>query len=245
MKTYEKDFVKRLQMVLNQNGERLTVDGVFGPKTLEAYERNQIEIMWKGKAVKPEIPKGSSDTPPWLTEAKKHDGRHETRDKSWAKWMASKWKLVGLDLPHISKSWSAWCGLAIAVALAGVGLDYQKNGATARNWRHYGTKIDWKVDGIPQGAIVHLNNKGNCNSSSSNHVSMANGNCTPEYLNTRGSTIDLYGGNQGNTWKVSTYAVSKICNVRWPKDAKDFPKPSKVLKNKNCSSGAAKWESTR
>lgn len=48
--------------------------------------------------------------------------------------MSAQWPLVGLNLGTIAKSWSAWCGLAMAFALFGVGIDYQKNGALARNW---------------------------------------------------------------------------------------------------------------
>ncbi len=182
-------------------------------------------------------------SPPWYLFALKYKGRNEN-EPEFNKDMSAKWKLFGMNLGTIKESWAAWCGLAMAVALSGVGVDYAKNGALARNWASYGTEINWKKDGIPQGAIVQINHT-KCGSSSSNHVAQANGDCTVADLTKKNATIDLYGGNQGNTWKVSTYAVTEICAVRWPKDVKDSPKPAKVLKSVNCSSKTKDNESTR
>lgn len=181
--------------------------------------------------------------PPWYLFALKYKGKNEN-EPEFNKEMSAKWKLFGMNLGTIKESWAAWCGLAMAVALSGVGVDYAKNGALARSWAKYGVEINWKKDGIPQGAIVQINHS-KCGSSSSNHVAQANGDCTVLDLTKKNATIDLYGGNQGNTWKVSTYAVSEICAVRWPKDVKDYPKPDPILKSVNCSSKNKDNESTR
>ena len=157
--------------------------------------------------------------------------------------MSAKWKLVGLDLGTISKNWAAWCGLFIAVGLSGAGYQWQKTGATAKNWDKFGQKIEWKINGFPQGAIIRINHKMDCKRSSSNHVTMANGDCTAGDLIKSGATFSGYGGNQGNQAKVSTYPVGKICSVSWPKEES---LPEKVLKSINCSNGKTNSkESTR
>lgn len=194
---------------------------------------------------KPSAPPPSErKRPPWYVFALQFKGKNEN-DPAFSKFMVPKWKLFGMDLGTIAQSWAAWCGLAMAVALSGVGVDYARNGELARNWATYGVAINWKIDGIPQGAIVHINHGLNCSSSSSNHVAQAEGDCTAADLLKAGATIDLYGGNQGNTWKVSTYSAKEICNVRWPKDVKDFPPPGKITESVNCTSKKSAGESTR
>lgn len=239
----KKEFVKQIQKTLNQTqNENLVVDGDWGPKTQAAFEKYDFIINFLPKPPQ-EIKKESEkkEAPPWYTYAKKFMGKKET-DSEFAKFMIPKWSLVGLNLNTIATSWAAWCGLAMAVALSGVGIDYAKNGALAKNWGSYGIEINWERDGIPQGAIVHINGSGDCKSSKNNHVAQANGYCTSKDLLKPGATIDLYGGNQGNTWKVSTYSASKICAVRWPKD---YEKPGPVSKSDNCSAKSASNESTR
>lgn len=195
--------------------------------------------------------------PPWLAEAKKYNGKNEA-DPAFNKFMSSKWSLFGMNLGTIKENWAAWCGLAAAVALVSVGMPYQKDGSLAKNWDKYGIAVEWKTNGIPQGALVRINHNGDCNSSSGNHITMANGSCAPAdivemkkdangvYQPTgkikSGATFDGYGGNQGNTWKNSTYPVADICAVRWPKE---YQAPPKVLVSKNCSSKHADNESTR
>lgn len=214
-----------------QKENRLTGTGVIGLKTLEIL----------GLKLK-EVPETEKKLLPWMTWARKYLGKTET-DPEFSKMMVAKWPIVGLALDTIATSWAAWCGLFVAVAFSVNNMAHQKDGALARNWRKFGIEINYKVDGIPEGAVVKINNKGDCSSSSSNHVAFANGSCTATHLNKKGATIDLLGGNQNNRVKVSTYAVSKICYVGWPNDPK-YPKPPKVTANKNCTSGADKNEST-
>lgn len=178
--------------------------------------------------------------PPWYDFAKRFSGKNEA-DPEFNKEMSKKWSLFGMNLGTISKNWAAWCGLAMAVALSGVGLKYAKNGSLARNWAKFGVEIDWKNNGIPRGAIVQLNHS-KCGSSSGNHVTQADGDCAPQDLLKKGATFNGYGGNQGNRWKVSTYPVWQICAVRWPSD---FPMPGKILKSEKCTSGSSTGDSTR
>lgn len=231
------DFIRKLQAALNAAGEKLSVDGEVGPKTRAALDGYDVEITVKKKPVKAPA-KGVADpnrkAPPWYSFAKKFDGKNEN-DAEFAAYMVPKWKLVGLNLGTIAKSWAAWCGLAMAVALSGVGVDYAKNGALAKNWATFAHEINWKVDGVPKGAVVQINHV-KCGDAANNHVAQANGDCTAAQLLKAGATIDLYGGNQGNTWKNSTFKAATICAVRWPSNSADFPPPGKILTSVNCSS---------
>lgn len=237
-----KDLVKLLQSALNKFGEDLTVDGDLGSKTQAALDKYDIELTVKKR--KASEPAPDKKSPPWYLFALKFKGKKET-DPEFNKEMSAKWSLFGMNLGTIAKSWAAWCGLAMAVSLSGVGIDYARNGSLAKNWAKYGVEVDWKKDGIPQGAIIHINHNAACASSSSNHVAQANGDCTAEDLLKKDATIDLYGGNQGNTWRVSTFPAAHICAVRWPKDEKDYPKPGMITKSVNCTSKKASNDSTK
>lgn len=178
--------------------------------------------------------------PKWYEFAKKFEGKKET-ESTFGKWMSSKWSLFGMNLGTIAKNWAAWCGLFVAVSLSGVGYKYAKDGSLARNWGKYGQEIHWQTDGIPRGAIIHINHNANCKSSSSNHVTLADGDCTIEDLKKSG-VFPGYGGNQGNMAKRSMYPVAHICEVRWPMEEK---LPAKVTKSLNCGGSSASGESTR
>ncbi len=237
--------VKILQKALNDEGANLVIDGDYGPKTKRALSVFQISKgLYGSGSLGPKTlsflnikykhgkPFAGSKTP-WFWRLKKLEGKKETNSK-FNKKMSAKWNLVGLNLGTISKNWAAWCGLFIAVGLSGVGYQWQKDGATAKNWDKYGQKIEWKVNGFPQGAIIRINHKSKCKSASGNHVTLANGSCSAKDLNKSAAMFSGYGGNQGNMAKVSIYPVEDICSVRWPKEQ---PLPKKVLKSINCSNG--------
>jgi Putative peptidoglycan binding domain len=233
--------VKEVQRALNELGFNLTVDGIFGPKTKSAISEVQKRHGLPGSGIigpktlyilSLEVLENTNG-PSWYKVAKEFEGKKET-DPEFNKFMSAKWPLVGLNLGTISKSWAAWCGLAIAVALSGAGYKWQKDGAAAKNWAKYGKKIEWQTNGIPQGSIIHMNHV-KCGSGSSNHVAMADGDCTAQDLLKKGATINLYGGNQSNQFKVSTFSVSKICAVRWPSED---ALPPKVEKSVNCNASS-------
>jgi hypothetical protein len=182
-----------------------------------------------------------SEENPAYTEAKKHEGKKET-DPKFNKWMSSFWRLV--RLPHfktIIGASAAWCGLFIAVMNHEAGLQWISSGALAKNWAKYGQEVNWKRDGIPRGAVVHVNGS-YCGKGSGNHVTFADGSCTASYLATKGAVMPGFGGNQASMVKRSYYDAKKICAVRWPAEIK---LPGPVKKNIDCGSGKAANESTR
>jgi hypothetical protein len=233
------DAIKKLQAAMNAAGAdpKLSEDGDFGALTQAASEGFDFTVTAKRKPQSVSAPMPGA--PAWYKEAKKYNGKLET-DPAFNKQMSAKWSLLGLNLGTIAANWAAWCGLAVTVALAGAGYSWQKNGAAAKNWDSYGVAIDWRVNGIPRGAIVRINHLGNCSSGSNNHVTMSDGDCSSEDL--KGGTFNGYGGNQGNAWKVSQFPVAHICAVRWPKEAEP---PPKITKSQGCKGQSSSGESTR
>lgn len=222
-------------------------------------------IKEKEKEVKPNddsvvfIPeeKEEKKSPPWYVAGLKWKGKKET-DPELKKHLVPFWKRIGLRIDTLSGSAAAWCGLAAASTLLVVGLSVPQNSFRAKDWDNFGVAVNYQENGIPQGAFVRLNHGGDCKSTKGNHVSQANGDCAPGdivemkkdvngvYQSTgkfkKGATIDLLGGNQADTWKVTTYSVTEICAVRWP--AEHSP-PPKITKSINCTSGKSGSESTR
>lgn len=177
-----------------------------------------------------------------MKEGKKHNGKKET-DSVFEKFLVPFWKkAVSISLTSIRGSNNAWCGLFVGAMLVIVGMKTNPGGAMARDWATYGQGIEWKTQGIPKGAIVHINHKGNCNSDVSNHVAFADGDCTAADLLKAGAVVPLYGGNQSDAVNTKFYSVKEICEVRYPDGVK---LPGKIIKSVNCPQKAASGGSTR
>lgn len=236
-----KDFVRRLQAAMNAAGAspRLTEDGDPGPKTQAALEGFDVDITVKRRVAAPVT--GARPVNPAYQEAKKYEGKTET-NSAFGAWLSKFWPKAGLpNYKTIVGSSFAWCALFLVAMNSETGQKYVAS-AAARSWAKYGVEVNWKQDGIPRGAVIHLNHAGNCSSGSSNHVTFADGDCTVAELTKPGATFPGFGGNQGNTVKRSAYGVREICAVRWPSE---IPKPGPVTKSYNCSVKATGEESTR
>lgn len=247
--------VRKLQMALEEAGfSPGKIDDDFGTKTESALQGFQKSKGLPGTGVLPKnggmtfeylglslSEKGAAEIPPWYKEARKDLGKKET-DPAYNKRMSGFWPLVGLNLKTIAKSWAAWCGLGVAVWLSLAGMPIQKDGAGAKNWAKYGQAINWKVDGIPKGAIIYIDHNARCGSGSASHVTFADGDCTAEELSKKGAVFNGLGGNQGNMVKVSSFPVAHICNVRWPNN---FPLRGKIETSVGCSGKSSSGDSTR
>lgn len=195
------DIIKELQAYLNDQGAKLTVDGQWGPYTLAALT----------KELEGNVGVPSDSKLPW-------------RDwflarKGWTEFdhdaeLSKGWPLVGLpQYKTVIGVSHAWCGMSLATALNANGFKIPKGAAGATNWDKYGTAIDWRIKGIPQGAVVRLKHVGG-----GAHVT------TADRDHAVGETIlDALGGNQGDSIKVSRFDVSgnlhghdQIMWVGWP-----------------------------
>jgi hypothetical protein len=209
--------------------------------------------------------------PPWKSKAETFIGKEET-DSKFNKFLSKYWPKTGLNYKTIIGTSFAWCGLFAAMLFSETGYEYISNGAGARNWAKNGQEIVWYQNGIPEGAIIHLNHGFDCNSSKNNHVTLANGACAiqdiietkkdakgvyqPVLVNGKpvlksGATFDGLGGNQNNAVRISTYPVKEICAVRWPKyqiiDKVKIPVPlpGKVTKSLKCTTNGKGGQTTR
>lgn len=234
-----KTFIRLLQKKLNEKGESLTVDGDPGPKTQAALSKYDVEIDVK-LAERPEAPQitGRVENPSYL-EAKKYAGAKES-DSKFGAFLSKFWPKTGLNYKTIVGSSFAWCALFVVAMQSETGQKYIAS-AAAKSHAKTGVEIAWKEDGIPRGAIIHLNHS-KCGSGSGNHVTFADGDCTAADLKKAGATFAGFGGNQGNAVKRSIYGAGTICAVRWPSEV---PKPGPIQKSVNCTGAGSSGESTR
>lgn len=249
-----KQIVSLFQHAMMKAGStNLQGTGNFGTLTEKESDKYEFQVIAtkKGYPTGEPQPNGSTSTvdPSWLAEAKKYSGKNES-DSKFNKFLSGFWKIVGLPkYATIVGTSFAWCGLFVAAMLSESGLDWKKNGAAAKNWATYGTEINYKVDGIPKGAIIHINHASDCKSAKNNHVGFSDGDCTPEDV--KSGTFNMFGGNQGNAAKVSAFPMNDICEVRWPSKPtdpealKNWVAPRKITVSKGCKGKAASTESTR
>lgn len=251
-----KDLIRQFKGALRAQGEALQDNAEFGPLTEEISDKYKVEIIVTRKSP---AEAAASAKPAWKEEAEKMKGKGES-NSAFVALMTGNWPLVRLKLKTIIGSSAAWCGLAVAVWLNLSGMPVQPDGAGARNWAKYGQAISWMQNGLPEGAIVHINHV-KCGNGSSNHVTLANKdyaakdivNMTKnskgvwEYKAKPGVYFEGLGGNQSNQVKVSSFPVAHICAARWPlkdKAGKPMALPGPVLKTTG-SLKSAPSESTR
>lgn len=241
-----KNWIEALQIELNKYGEGLVVNGELDTKTKTAIEKYDIEVKATRKTVeKKTIPvvNNPQSVNPAYVQAKKHTGKTEY-DSAFNKYLSGFWAMVGLpSYKTIIGTTFAWCGLFIAAMNSETGLKIVGGAAGAVSWAKYGQEIDFKKDGIPRGAVLRINNNGDCSSGwAGNHVTFADGDCTVEDLKATNATVPGFGGNQADSVKRSNYPVKNVCNARWPAE---IQKPGPITKSFNCQKVEAKEESTR
>lgn len=250
--------IQKFKIALIEKGEKLHPTPEYGPLTEEISEKYDVEIILTPRLNAP-APDAPATKPAWKKEAEKMKGKGES-NSAFVALMTGNWPLVRLKLKTIIGSSAAWCGLAVAVWLNLAGMPVQPDGAGARNWAKYGQEVSWKQNGLPEGAIVHINHV-KCGNGSSNHVTLVNKDYAAKdiivmekdvkgawvYKAKPGVYFEGLGGNQSNQVKVSSFPVAHICAVRWPlKDKAGNPMklPAPVQKTLG-SLKSAPSESTR
>jgi hypothetical protein len=124
------------------------------------------------------------------------------------------WPLVGLpQYTSVIGSIHAWCGMSLATALHSCGFAIPKGAAWAPSWDNYGTPIDWRKVGIPQGAIVRIRH-----ANGGAHVTTAD-----KPMHPADRLLYALGGNQSDSIRVSVFDISgnihghdEIAHVCWP-----------------------------
>lgn len=195
----------------------------------------------------PTSPAGKNKNTNWYNKALSFLGKKET-DSAFNKYLSGFWKIVGLPgYKTIIGTSFAWCGLFAATMFSETGHKWISNGAGAKNWDKFGTKIEFVKKGIPHTAVVRLNHGFDCSSSKGNHVGFACGSYKPSdfFVNGKlksGATITLLGGNQSNTVKFSKFDMREVCSVTWPSDAEA---PAEITKTIPCDTSGGSGDGTQ
>lgn len=248
-----KGWLIRIGYELNDSGAN---KGIFGPKmeasVADFQERSNLQETGEVDQKTYDLLKlaaedGAVYVNPALEEARKYRGQKES-DKGLLAKLVPYWKKVGLPgYKTLIGTSFAWCALFFFAMNSDVGQDVIAS-AGAKRIGQSGYEIDWRKNGIPEGAGVWKNSS-SCKSASGNHITWSSGSCSATYIGKRGATWTGFGGNQGNAVKDSVYCAkgdcsgsekSVICRVFWHK--KDLPPP--VVVSKNCG-GSGQSESTR
>jgi uncharacterized protein (TIGR02594 family) len=123
---------------------------------------------------------------------------------------------------HPTDQVEAWCGAFAAHCLAKAGLENTiiKGAALAANWKFWGnTAIPLGAEKIPEGAIMVLAPAPG--SDSSGHVGFYT-----RHLPGDGNLIEVLGGNQSDTVRLSKFSASKVVAIRWHDSAPPPPSTS-------------------
>lgn len=208
---------------------------------------NWLKSLLSKTTINPGVAVSQHEENPAYKEAKKHLGKKEY-DSKFQAFLVPFWAKVGLPkYKTLVGSSFAWCALFFFAMNSQVGQNVISS-AGAKKIGQSGYAIDWKTNGIPQGAGVWKNSS-SCSSGSGNHITWADGDCSASDLMKPGATWAGLGGNQNNAVQRSIYCAkgdcgSKrdvICRVFWHK--KELPGP--IQKSVNCTGESSGSESTR
>lgn len=216
--------VKYLQELLNLSltSHRLQVDGVFGPETETAVRLFQARlgvgidgiagpitwVMLKRGAVRHHptqtgIKENYPDAP-WMTVATREIGQAEIRGPMHNPRILEYHAATNL---HASTDETSWCSSFVNWCLQEVGIGGTRSAAAA-SWMHWGIPIHPKPGAI---TVMHsVSSVCSGMSSTGYHVAF--------FLQDSGSHISLFGGNQKNRVKHSTYPKKtwRVMAYRWP-----------------------------
>jgi uncharacterized protein (TIGR02594 family) len=203
MKTIE------IQQALKQKGfDPGPLDGAMGPltrKAIEAFEAGHgltpdgapdsafLKALTGGEATPPWLP--------WLAEAERRKGLHESRDKrELADFLRSDGDTVG-DPTRVP-----WCGdfVETCIALSLPDEPLPTNPYLARNWLSFGIEVEPTLGAV---LVFWRGSK----AGTSGHVGF--------YVGEDWAAFQVLGGNQGNAVSVARVARSRLLGARWPKTA--------------------------
>lgn len=182
----------------------IEVDGIVGPETQGTITKILIAKAKepKPKPSQPEVPVESET--PWMDWMSKHEGEKEISGSKDNPFIMSLYKYGNYPEQHDEVPWCAVCANA-ALRING----YKgTNRADAKSFDTCGDKSELKF-----GAIVTIRHK-----EGGRHVAFFS-----RWVDESSGLIELFGGNQSNALKKSTFNVSgnkkgkdEIVAVRWP-----------------------------
>jgi len=220
--------IKRLQSALNGMGNKLTVDGDYGPiteaTTLGAigHKGNTAPDIKPVPDVKPApVVAGGMFGAPWVFANIDLLGRSETDPELNARYVPE-WKLDGLPgYKTLSGNSYAWCSVRENADKRKVGVR-GTNSAGARSWSTWGKKCPFWF-----GATLDIQHPGG-----GRHVGDF-----LYWIDEKKNLAAILGGNQGNRFSVASVSLAPghdklVAGPRWSNDVSDgiFVSMSEVLK---------------
>lgn len=208
-----KDLVKKLQIELNKQGESLSLDGDFGPKTQAALDRFDLTLGLSKKPVSSTISDDAFLRAPWLRYMTPLIGLSEYMFKL-NDILAPHWPMVGLpQFKDLKGRDHAWCSLAADWAMFKAGIRGTRN-AMALSWRTWGKECPYWFGSVL--GIRHASGGG--------HVTFF-----LYWVDESKKLAACLGGNQGDEVNVTVYNLSgnakghdEVVNgPRWPQGFPD------------------------
>lgn len=140
----------------------------------------------------------TSDAPAWLAAATRELGvREHLREADNPRIVeyhrATSLRATGDEVP--------WCSSFVNWCMRQAGID-GTGSAAARSWLAWGQRLT-----EPRSGCVTVLRRGS--NPAQGHVAF--------FLLSRGSTLDLLGGNQGNQVKIQAYPAMQVLGYRWPR----------------------------
>lgn len=220
-----KDLVRNLQIEMNKQGESLTLDGDFGPKTQSALDKFILKLNLSKKPVVTPVLDDAFIRAPWLRYLAPLIGLSESMFKL-NDILAPHWHQVGLpQFKDLKGSVHAWCSLAADWAMFKAGIKGTGN-AMALSWRTWGKSCPYWFGSVL--GIRHASGGG--------HVTFF-----LYWVDESKKLAACLGGNQGDEVNVTVYNLSgnakghdEVVNgPRWPNGFPDgvilSPDAAKVL----------------
>lgn len=190
-----------------QRDSGLAVDGIVGPRTRANLESPQCRQTSRPVQPSPRRPPaqqnpGPAGEPRWLTIARREICTREARDGG-----GPNPRIVEY---HQSTSLRAqddatpWCASFVSWVLEQAGVRSTRS-ARAKSYLQWGSALDQPRVGA---ITVFHRGSGQPTSSGPGHVGF--------FVEDRGQSIGLLGGNQGNHVNVKSYSKSRLMAYRWP-----------------------------
>lgn len=134
---------------------------------------------------------------PWMFVAKSLIGTKENPGKRSNNPNILQWAALA-EIPGYTDDDIPWCGLFVAHCLVEAGVEYVKDPLWARNWVHFGKKLDQPA----YGAIMVFQRP------SGGHVAFYTGEDDDHYF--------VLGGNQSDQVNITKIAKNRLLGIAWP-----------------------------
>lgn len=166
-----------------------------------------IEKLQDARALIDEAIEAFSDTPlaqhdldaaPWFDYAKSKLGEHEIRGERANPFIVACHRSTTLGKRLASSDETAWCSSFVNKCMVESGVE-GTNSARAKSWLGWGTELD-----EPRLGCVVVIRRG----TAGHHVAF--------FDKLVGGAVQLLGGNQSDSVRLSSYPVSKVLGFRWP-----------------------------